>query len=459
MNRKVLFLFVFFAPLILSAQSVDDVLKILTEKKVITQEIADSMRAESAINRQNALPQNQLIIDMEYRPRAETRRGYQQLPADSSLPTFFIGQRTRLNINYEYSNQLSSRFSMQDLRIWGDSNPKGMQGSIQVFEAWVEPKLTQNLWIRIGRQKLVYDNERLFSENNWRIGGNAHDAMTLRWEPGKLKIHLFGAFNQTSEMLSGTNYAPTGYTNYKSLLALWVSYNLTDQLTISSMNVMDGNQAKEYAEKIHQRFTHGIRILQKTDSYSLSLTGYWQHGKNSKGVDLNAWYINPEGQIKYGQMNLKAGAECMSGTSTKTKTKDNGFSTLYGSGHAFNGYLDLFTKFPNDNANRGLLNPYAYITWQPSKKVEIMTSFHYFSTLEEVYKGTEIMDKSMGIENDWIINWKPNNFTKLELGICYADVTSTMEIVKGAQTGAADKTPWFIYTMLTIKPTLLKFKW
>ena len=115
MNRKVLFLFVFFAPLILSAQSVDDVLKILTEKKVITQEIADSMRAESAINRQNALPQNQLIIDMEYRPRAETRRGYQQLPADSSLPTFFIGQRTRLNINYEYSNQLSSRFSMQEI--------------------------------------------------------------------------------------------------------------------------------------------------------------------------------------------------------------------------------------------------------------------------------------------------------------------------------------------------------
>ncbi len=459
MNRKVLFLFILFTPLMLSAQSVDDILKILTEKKVITQDIADSMRAESAINRQNTLPQNQLTIDMEYRPRAESRRGYQQLPSDTALPTFFVGQRTRLNINYEYSNQLTSRFSIQDLRIWGDSNPKGLQGTIQVFEAWVEPKIVKDLWVRIGRQKLAYDNERLFSENNWRIGGNAHDAMILRWEPGNLKLHLIGAFNQMGEMVSGTNNTPTSFTNYKSLLAIWASYNLTDKLTISTMNSMDGTQAKDYAEKIYQRFTNGLRIVQKSNDYTLSLTGYWQQGKNTKGTNLNAWYLNPEGQYKYAQFNFRAGAEVMSGTSTKTKTVDNSFSTLYGSGHAFNGYLDLLTKFPTDNANKGLLNPYAYITWQPSKKFEIMTTLHYFSTLEEVYKGTETMDKSLGIENDWIINWKPNSFTKLELGICYADVTSTMELVKGAQIDASDNTPWFIYTMLTIKPTLLKIKW
>ena len=70
---------------------------------------------------------------------------------------------------------------------------------------------------------------------------------------------------------------------------------------------MDGTQAKDYAEKIYQRFTNGLRVVQKSDDYTLSITGYWQHGKNAKGTKLNAWYLNPEGQYKYSQFNFRAG--------------------------------------------------------------------------------------------------------------------------------------------------------
>ena len=65
----------------------------------------------------------QLKIDAEYRPRFEFRDGYSTLKTEDSEPAYFVTQRTRLNLNHTYNN-VTSKLSIQDYRVWGESKLK-----------------------------------------------------------------------------------------------------------------------------------------------------------------------------------------------------------------------------------------------------------------------------------------------------------------------------------------------
>ncbi|HAQ65600.1 MAG TPA: hypothetical protein DCR43_07100 [Bacteroidales bacterium] len=454
-----LLFFAFFWVTGLKAQTTDDLLKLLTGKGVLTAEEADSLRAEAAIARQNGLPQNHFTLSMEYRPRTELRYGYQQLPADTSVAAFLVGQRTRLSLAYDYSNRLSLAFSMQDLRIWGSQNPKSMSGTVQVFEAWVEPRITPEWSVRVGRQKLSYDNQRLFAENNWRIGGNVHDAALLKYQGAKLVVHLAGAFNQSADNAFGTDFAPSGFTNYKSLVMNYIKYSVNDRLSLTAINVADGWQDETNVEKIHQRFTSGGRIEYLKGSFQAGAGAWYQYGHNTKGVDLAAWYVNPEVRYTLGDWQCRAGAELFSGNKPGETDTDKSFSPLYGSGHNFNGSLDLITKFPGDVGGAGLVNPYLNITWKVSKTFSVRTDVHGFWLQNDYVKNKVTYDRWIGVENDWLVNYKPNSYTGLDLGISYASVSETFEVIKEAQSGAHNRMPYFVYFALTIKPALLNSKW
>ena len=65
----------------------------------------------------------QLKIDGEYRPRFEYRDGYKTVKTVNSDPAYFVTQRTRLNLLHNYNN-ITSKLSVQDYRVWGESNLK-----------------------------------------------------------------------------------------------------------------------------------------------------------------------------------------------------------------------------------------------------------------------------------------------------------------------------------------------
>jgi len=461
--KRILSLGLFFQAMLWSSclvgQTTDELMKLLTEKGLLKVAEADSLRADAALARQNTLPQNQFILTMEYRPRAEMRHGYQQLPADTAVAAFFTGQRTRLSMGYEFSNKLVIAFSVQDLRIWGSHDPKGTEGTVQVFEAWAEPRITPEWSVRVGRQRLSYDNQRLFSENNWRIGGAVHDAAVVKYEGSQLTVHLAGAFNQTSDPLSGTDYRPTGFSNYKSLLMNYIQYRASGTVTLTAINAADGWQDNINPEKIHQRITSGGRVDYKSGRLGGYMGAWYQYGHNPKGIKTSAWYMNPEISFTAEPFLIRAGAELFSGNEPDATTTDHAFTPLYGSGHAFNGAMDLITRFPSDVGGAGLINPYLFLQWMISKTLALRTDFHGFRLQHRYIKSAEADTRWLGFETDWIVQYKPNNFTSLELGVCAASVTETFELIKSAQAGSHERIPYFAYFALTIKPTVLKVKW
>ena len=57
------------------------------------------------------------LVDGEFRPRFEFRKGYRTLPTSSNLPAYFVSGRTRLNFTYQ-EKRAAFYASIQDVRVW-----------------------------------------------------------------------------------------------------------------------------------------------------------------------------------------------------------------------------------------------------------------------------------------------------------------------------------------------------
>lgn len=449
---------------IIKAQS-DEILNLLISKKIISQNDADSLRAESAIQSQQKPIDKQFGIDLEFRPRFEYRQGYAQMSNDTTADAFFGNQRTRLSFGYQVLDRLNFQFSIQDVRIYGKDDPRSGAGTVQVFEAYAEPFLTKSLSVRVGRQRLMFDNQRLFAQNDWRQNANAHDGINIRYINTKLQTELAGAWNQTAESVAGTSFSPVDQAgkpivNYKLLIVNYLRWNLTKEFTLTTINCTDGFQSTTNTEKLNMRITNGGRIEYTHDNLYLTFSAYYQHGKNVAAKKLNAYYIQPE--IKYIVKNttLRLGAEIMSGQdATKASNEDNSFVPLYGVAHRFNGYMDLYTRFPNDLNNAGIVNPYLFIVQNFSKKVSCGFYLHQFYSQNKFLDADKhVIDKNLGFEHDILFQYKPNNVTTLEVGYSYYLPTASTTLIKKAKLGADKEWQQWAYVMLTLKPNLFKHK-
>lgn len=463
-----LFLFALFTTAICQAQSNEQLLQLLLAKGIVNQKEADSIRAAVIQKSQPTENRKNLIIDLQIKNRFEYRNGYGNIPNTNSTASAFVNQRNRLNLSYQEAQKLNAVLSLQDARVWGSHDPKALNGTVQLFEGYVEPYLTPNFSIRIGRQRISYDNQRLFAENEWRVNGAAHDAINFRYQTTKFTSEVIGAFNQTSERLFGTDFTPTelsttpsngspgAWSNYKALLVHYLKYNFKNHINATTIIAADAYQDAIAKEQNYWRFTYGGRLEFKKERWYVTTNSYLQTGRSSSGKTIKAWYIQPELKYTiYNLVNFRLGAEIFSGDNGTIGAVDHNFSPLYGVAHRFNGSLDLFTKFPTDVSNAGLVNPYFNISTTVGEKIELSSNNHLFYTQKKYITTTNAtLTKFMGYEHDLMITYRPNTSTTIEGGFSVALPTSTLTAIK--KTGDADQIACWTYIQLKFTPTLFK---
>jgi len=454
------FLFIVFLIFVgeLYSQTTNDILNVLVEQKTLTPDKADSLRADFAIKQQTTLPDKRLRIDAEFRPRTEYRNGYGLLRNDTTTAAFFTNQRFRIGLNYVFNNRFIVQFTVQDLRVWGQQDPRSTSATLQVFEGWVEPLITNKFSVRIGRQRLVYDNQRLFAENDWRLSGATHDAINFKLNTSKVVSELALAFNQSTERVYGTYYTTIGFTNYKFLAVNYLRYKPNNYLTLTTLNSTDAYQKIGDAKKMNFRYTLGGRIEVESGGIYSTVSAYYQAGKNTvTGNNLSAWYIQPE--IKYSSsrgFTTRLGAEIFSGNDNSSSTEtDHSFVPLYGVAHRFNGSMDLITRFPVDVGGAGLINPYLFLIKSVTPKFDLRADFHTFHLQNDYYLDDEKIDRYLGFENDFLFSYKPNAVTKIDLGVSYMLPTESFATVKKFGSAKYDLT--WVYLSLTFKPQLFAY--
>jgi len=449
----------------------------------------------------------QFTISGEFKMRGEYRDGYLSLRDSSKTPYADILGRARLLFDFK-NEKISTRFSLYDAFVFGQNNYSSdtiSKNTINIYEAFLKYNFSKNFAVKIGRTELVYDDERFLGSSNWSMWGATHDVVLLQWEtPG---INYTGHFG-----IGVNNVAPatpflSSYLlrNYKYMGYFWDQKKFFDnKLTLSFIDIVDvfqkpgttvttkttikdtlfvkdpfGNiigwaidstttsssKTTNYINQLYARFTFGLNGNLNLKKWSFFLTGYYQGGHYKDGRKINSnFYAAWVSYQVIKHLKLMVGYDHLSGNNfsdtTEFKKTVRGFSTLYGTGHRFYGYMDLFTILVRDNLSTGLNDLYARATFNMNDKMSLEGTYRWFSIpynylfVANPKKGAlpyQQVEKSLGSEIDLMYIYKPIPNLELNAAYCFFLPTATMEKMSNVIPGKS-KFAQYAYIMITYKP-------
>src|SRR3990167_6972985 len=166
----------------------------------------------------------QVTATGQIRERAEFRAGQGTLQKIGDEAAFFNSQRARLNLGYT-GYRFKIYTSLQDVRVWGQDassinrTTADANDGVLLHEAWAELNLVdttstiQNLSLKVGRQEVSYDDQKVLGGLDWLQQGRRHDAIIFKFANKGWIADVGAAFNQNKEQNVGTVYngVPTGY--------------------------------------------------------------------------------------------------------------------------------------------------------------------------------------------------------------------------------------------------------
>jgi hypothetical protein len=237
----------------------------------------------------------------------------------------------------------------------------------------------------LGRQSILLDNGRLFSDAPWAQQGRAHEGIRIMKYSKYISNDFFFLFTRSYGNEFDAAYSPVASNRYKYLLMNNFSYNSNKGFSFNSMNVVDFLKDAKSGE-MYTRATTGGRIEFKKNQWYFTLNSYLQFGNTPKGQKLFAYYFQPEIRLSMQKSIWRLGAEIISGSSSGLAAGSSGdFDVLYGVTWKFNGNMNVFTRFPTDVGGKGLINPYLFTTIPLNKKT--IPSFRLASFLHPISPG------------------------------------------------------------------------
>lgn len=397
--------------------------------------------------------ENSFMVSGQYRLRGELRHGFRTLATDSSKAAFFNSQRARLVFDYK-KDKITSKISIQDSRTWGDEEQKKDLGGLQVNELWVQLALSKNYALKMGRQELIYDDQRLLGNLDWGNLTISHDALLLKYEnkDKHFQWHIGGAFNQSGEPLFGTKYT---LKNYKALGIAWLKKEFKGNHSVSGIAILNAlNSTLASSPAVKSSITFGPLYNFQDNNWKFVLGAYYQTGKTENNLDISAVMLNAYAEKSIKKVSLGAGVDYLSGNTDQTKaTSSNNFSTLYPTNHKFYGSMDYFLSFPNDTRGRGLVDAYLRMKAKTSNRFSAGVDVHSFSLANKDYSGMNQIKKGLGTELDFLTDYIPFADVNLQVGYSMMLATGNMEAVKG---GDSKTYNYWAFVMLKVSPVFFK---
>ncbi len=396
-------------------------------------------------------------ISGEMRARYEYRHGYKTIIPDVFKPANFVSQRTRLNAFYE-SKIFKFGLVLQNVRVWGDVpqlNINDING-LSVHQAWGEVFLNKNLSIKLGRQEISYDDQRIFGAVNWTQQARSHDAAIIKFRPEKkYKLDIGFAFNAMKESLFETFYTVN---NYRTFQYLWYHKDL-NRLGVSFLMLNNGmpyfvSSNLGQIEKQAYSQTIGTRLTYNAEQLKFNSAFYYQGGKNKFNKSLSAFYFSAN--ISYNLpigLSLGIGGEYLSGTDSRNQKDstlfDRSFKPLYGTNHKFNGWLDYF-YVGTYMYNNGMIDFNMPII-QKYKNLTFKLIPHYFLAaapvaVEQTTGQWIHYNNKLGTEIDFSMTYSLSKNMSISAGYSQMIATQTLQVLKGGNYKNTNNWAWIMFS-------------
>lgn len=396
----------------------------------------------------------QFVLDADIRPRFEYRHGFGTLFPDNADPAAFIEQRTRLNATYS-QDRLTVHVSIQDVSVWGDTRQIDRQDSnlsLSLFGGWVQYDFSEKWAIKLGRQILSYDDDRILGSLDWAMQGRFHDLALIKFKDKDWKVDVGFAFNQERPRLTGTDFTIQGAFTYKVMQFLHLHKDWNG-LAASFLFLNNGFQAfagddNDVPDGVYYRQTTGTHLRFPIGAVGLVGNAYYQSGKSDKNTTLSAYNLLLEAHLKPKKTLFAVGFEVLSGTDQDGDSKNKSFFPLYGTNHKFNGFMDYF-YVGNHVDNVGLNDLYAKVVFTLNEKSNFLVKGHYFAANAKLTGGA---DAYLGTEVDLVYTNNIMKNVKLNVGYSQMFASSSMSLIKNGLPN--DNTNNWGWVQLIFKPTL-----
>lgn len=393
----------------------------------------------------------QFTLDASLRPRFEYRHGYKTLFPDNVDPATFVSQRTRLNFGYN-TEDLHLYISTQDVRVWGETAQSNTpeDNGLSVHEAWAQIFLRPDISFKLGRQEIVYDDQRILGNSNWGQRARNHDAAVFKYQPSTIKLHLGFAYNQEKEVLTGN---VLNINNYKSLQYLWVNKNW-EKINASFLFLNNGlqfiNETDPSKNETRYSQTTGFHLVSKISTVKISSNLFYQFGHDLANNNINAYLVSLQGNIPVmQQLNLGLGGELQSGNDygTPSDGQNKAFTPLYGTNHKFNGYMDYFYA-DNHKDNVGLIDVFGQANFDFNSRSGFILNFHKFFAPSKIDSD---ISADLGFEIDLVTSYSLNKFVVAKAGYSHFFASEGIERVKNNYDSNTNNWGWL---MISINPVL-----
>ena len=401
----------------------------------------------------NSVAAQEFEVTAELRPRFEYRHGFKTLARDTLKAAAFVSQRTRLNFRYG-SEKLNAYISIQNVRVWGDVStlsPSDQNGTA-IHQAWAEAILTPKLSLKIGRQEIIYDDQRMFGNVGWAQQARSHDAFLTTFKPNENhRLDLGLALSSERESLYRIDY---DVANSKNFQYLWY-HGTFSNVGISFLFLNNGLAFEDDGEQyVSYNQTIGTHATFAKNNIKADASLYFQTGEIAES-DLSA--LDAALNVHYGfakLFNAGLGFEYLSGTDQDaTDNKIKSFNPWFGTNHKFNGWMDYFYVGNHINSV-GLLDLNATFSFKKDKLSAIVVPHLFYSAANVVDSSGMVMDNALGAEIDFAFGYKYTNNINFQLGYSQMFATETMEVLKG---GDKDETNNWAWIMITFKPKLFTY--
>jgi len=404
----------------------------------------------------------ELDVNLQIRPRFEYRNGYKTLLPYGQEGTSEISQRSRLNFNYKQED-LTVKLTLQNTRTWGDVSPSTQKdvNGVAVFEAWAQYDFTKKWSARMGRQVLSYDNQRILGEQDWGQQAQSHDALTVSFHPENHHLDLGVAYNSDAE---NTFQTPYTVSNYKAMQYVW--YHTTFDKVGASLLVL--NTGYEFSRTpatipvelvVNYKQTFGTYLTYKTGKIDTNLSAYGQTGK-SADKQVSAW--NAAANFTYNITDsFKAGLgyEILSGKdSNDTSTAIKSFNPIFGTNHAFNGYMDYFYVGGGHLNNVGLQDAFLKLNYSVNKWQFALMPHVFFAAADVVtpLPQTAKLDSYLGTEIDATFGYNFKKDIIVTGGYSQMFGSETLEFIK--YPGVANHANNWAWLMISVNPRIFSWK-
>jgi hypothetical protein len=369
---------------------------------------------------QESLPVIQLTGEVRGRSEIDMR----DFNSRSAANTFTL-LRTRVGLDARPSEDVRVFIQGQDSRVFGQErdasgtfNTLADTRNFDLHQGYIEVKklFVEELTLRIGRQELIYGNERIIGAVGWSNVGRSFDGAMLRVDCPSVSFELLamtiGEVQTYTSNATPSSVAYTfdgGYDVYGTYATVkGVQNHKIDGYVLYQINRDTAGSGKTNLS----RYTVGSYTKGNNGAIDYDLEVAYQGGKR-QGIDVSAYIA--AGSVGYSFKGLAlsrigAGYEILSGTPVGD-AKYKSFDPTFHTGHKFYGFMDYFINIPGNTRNRGLTDLLARSTISVSEKVAANVWFHQFSYAQSV--GGE---KTLGQELDIVAQYRHNKKFTFDVG-------------------------------------------